>query len=149
MAKTIYKDYKAEKRHFFSQLAGGHWDMEEDKFWRAPHSDGLVYNSNGEPVGIPGLMEPEAQTEYIQDQTFHQAGVLKAIFSHYHGQYDQEAVAVLKTIQNKAGLNAFLQASIARGILEPESVENSASASTSGAQPEAAPGQPGPQPGPN
>ena len=132
MAKTIYKDFEAEKRHFFAELAGGHWDVAEDKFRRAPHPDGLVYNSNGEPVGIPGLMEPEAQIEYIQDQTFHQASVLKAIFSHYHSQYDQEAMALLKTLQNKAGLAAFLQASIARGIIEPEFVENSASASTSG-----------------
>jgi hypothetical protein len=108
------------RRVFFGQLAGGHWDVDRQVFVRAPHPQKVLFDSHGTPVGILGEMDHDTELNFIEDTTFNEPQMLRAILSHLHDKYDDDVVALLETLQSREELQNFLRNSIARGIVAPE-----------------------------
>jgi hypothetical protein len=108
------------RRVYFGQLAGGHWDVDRQVFVRRPHPENVLFDSHGNPMGIAGEMEPETALRYIEDTTFNEPQMLRAIIYHLHDRYDCDVVALLETLQSREELQNFLRNSIARGIVAPE-----------------------------
>ena len=108
------------RRVYFAQLAGGHWDVDRQVFVRQPHPENVLFDSHGAPVGIRGEMDFAAEINFIEDTTFNEPTMLRAILTHLHDRYDGEVVQLLETLQSREELQNFLRNSIARGIVAPE-----------------------------
>ena len=118
--KRVIGDGDPGRRLYFGQIAGGHWDPDLSIFVRAPHPQGIMFNSQGMPVGFEGELSFEEEMNYIEDNTFHEPALVSAIFSHLHNRYDRDAHQLLTTLQSREELQRFLRSSIARGIVIEE-----------------------------
>jgi hypothetical protein len=118
--KNVFVGGDVERRLYFAQMAGGHWDAENSIFVRAPQPDGVLFNSEGMPVGLENELSFEEEMAFIEDNTFNEEALLNAIFSHQHNTYDDAALRLLRTLQSREELQQFLRSSVARGIVIEE-----------------------------
>ena len=112
------------RRLYIAQMAGGHWDVDGEAFVRAPHPDGILFNSEGEPTGIAGQMSFEDEMRITEDNTFHECALLQSIFGILHDRYDAQTAELLRTLQSNEELQRFLRNSIAEAVARRRGEQN-------------------------
>ena len=107
-------------RLYAAQMAGGYWDVARNVYVRGRHPEGMLFDSEGHPIGREADLPFEDISAHVEDTTFNEPRLLDAIYSHMYDAYDDAQLQLLRSLRAREGLQTFLRNSIERGIVIEE-----------------------------